>query len=59
MQYLGINISVEQGVLKMKAKFNVAVSFLTFGYFLSLTRDDNMGTFYWTLDYEHSSDFGD
>ena len=47
------------GTVQTRAKFNVGISLLGFGYYLVLTFEPRYNTYTWTLDYQYNSDFDD
>jgi Polyketide cyclase / dehydrase and lipid transport len=47
------------GTVTTRAKFNVGISLVGFGYYLVLTHEPRYNTYTWTLDYEYNSDFDD
>ena len=47
------------GTVQTRAKFNVGISLVGFGYYLVLTFEPRYNTYTWTLDYQYNSDFDD
>jgi Polyketide cyclase / dehydrase and lipid transport len=47
------------GTVTTRAKFNVGISLVGFGYYLILTFEPRYNTYTWTLDYDYNSDFDD
>eukprot|EP01039_Chlorochromonas_danica_P002162 gene2163-2360_t len=52
-------VKFPNGTEKVGAEFNVALSLLSFNYYLALTFEPKYYTLTWTLDYKYSSDFDD